>query len=104
MHLKLKFLSFRLIPSRWVSAYKVPTKVRTRIVAKDLNPDDNARKLGISSPTPSIESLRALLAVSSRRGMRVKSLDVAHAFMHTPSVREVIVLRLPLSISTLFVW
>ena len=35
--LKAQNPHLRLIPSRWVSAYKSPTRVRARIVAKDLN-------------------------------------------------------------------
>ena len=52
--LKKKHPLMRVIPSRWVSAYKSETRVRVRIVAKDLNKGISARKLGISSPTPSI--------------------------------------------------
>ena len=57
--LKKKKPSMRVIPSRWVSAYKSETRVRVRIVAKDINKGVSARKLGISSPTPSIEGKTA---------------------------------------------
>ena len=50
----------RLIQSRWVGAYKTATRVRTRIVAKDIAKGSSARKLGISSPTPSIEALHTI--------------------------------------------
>ena len=53
--LKKKHPLMRVILSRWVSAYKSESRVRVRIVAKDLNKGISARKLGISSPTPSIE-------------------------------------------------
>lgn len=90
----------RLIPSRWVAAYKSPTRVRTRIVAKDLNRGVSARKLGISSPTPSVDGLHFVLALAARRGWQLKSLDVAHAFMHSPiPKKECIVLQLPQSVS-----
>ena len=90
----------RLIQSRWVAAYKSSEKVRTRIVAKDLNRGLSARKLGISSPTPSIESLHTILSMSARRGWRLKSMDVNSAFMHSPLPDgEWIVLKLPLSVS-----
>ena len=46
--LKAQNPHLRLIPSRWVSAYKSPTRVRARIVAKDLNRGVSARKLGTS--------------------------------------------------------
>ena len=90
----------RLIQSRWVAAYKSSEKVRTRIVAKDLNRGLSARKLGISSPTPSIESLHTILSMSARRRWRLKSMDVNSAFMHSPlPTDEWIVLKLPLSVS-----
>ena len=45
----------RLIPARWVCARKSATKVRSRIVAKDIA-HGPARKEGFSSPTPSQDS------------------------------------------------
>ena len=98
--LKKKNPGMRVIPSRWVSAYKSETRVRVRIVAKDINKGVSARKLGISSPTPSIEGLHFILSLSSRRALRLKALDVSHAFMHSPlPYGLVIVLKLPLSVS-----
>ena len=98
--LKKKNPHLRLIPSRWVAAYKSPTRVRTRIVAKDLNRGTSARKLGISSPTPSVDGLHFVLALAARRGWQMKGLDVSHAFMHSPiSKKECIVLQLPQSVS-----
>ena len=43
--LKKKNPNMRVIPSRWVSAYKSETRVRVRIVAKDINKGVSARKL-----------------------------------------------------------
>ena len=35
-------------------------------------------------PTPSIESLHFVWSLASRRALRLKGLDVSHAFMHSP--------------------
>ena len=99
--LKKKNPSMRVIPSRWVSAYKTETRVKIRIVivAKNINKGVSARKLGISSPTPSIEGLHFVLSLASRRALRLKGLDISHTFMHFPlPYGLVIVLKLPLSI------
>ena len=98
--LKKKHPLMRVIPSRWVSAYKSETRVRVRIVAKDLNKGISARKLGISSPTPSIEGLHFVFTLAAQRALRLKGFDVSHAFMHSPLPHGlVIVLKLPLSVS-----
>ena len=90
----------RLIRCRWVGAYKTATRVRARIVAKDIAKGSSARKLGISSPTPSIEALHTILALASTRGLKLKAMDVDHAFMHSPlPPQDVVVLKLPLSVS-----
>ena len=90
----------RLIQSGWVGAYKTATRVRTRIVAKDIAKGSSARKLGISSPTPSIEALHTILALASTRGLKLKAMDVDHAFMRSPlPPQDVVVLKLPLSVS-----
>ena len=68
-NLKQKFPSLRLITCRWVSAYKSEERVRCRIVAKDIKRGTSARSLGFSSPTPSIEGLRAMLCLSANRGL-----------------------------------
>ena len=90
----------RVIQSRWVCAYKGETRVRCRIVAKDFNRGSSAKSLGFSSPTPSIESVHLVLAIACKRGYRLRSLDISHAFMHSP-IRggTKIVLKLPLSVS-----
>ena len=64
--LKKKHPLMRVIPSRWVSAYKNESRVRVRIVANDLNRGISARKLGISSPTPSIEGLHFVLTLADK--------------------------------------
>ena len=98
--LKSEHPTMRVIASRWVSAYKTEDRVRTRIVVKDIARGLSARKLGISSPTPSIESLHAILAMSATRGYRLLGLDVNHAFMHSPlPSSEHITIEMPLSVS-----
>ncbi len=88
-----------IIPSRWVSAFKSAARVSTRIVAKDINRGVSARMLG-SSPTPSVEGLHVVLALSAKRSFKLKSLDVAHAFMHSPIPdTELIWLQLPQAVS-----
>ena len=95
-----KHAGLRIIPSRWVAAYKSESRVRVRIVAKDIARGISARALGISSPTPSIEGLHFLLSLSAQRGLRLKSLDVSHAFMHSPLPPNLyIILKLPQSVS-----
>ena len=99
-NLQKKHAGLRIIPSRWVAAYKSESRVRVRIVAKDLNRGMSARALGISSPTPSIEGLHFVLSLSAQRGIRLKSLDVSHAFMHSPLPPNLyIILKLPQSVS-----
>ena len=99
-NLRQKFSTTRLITCRWVSAYKSDQRVRCRIVAKDIKRGTSARSLGFSSPTPSIEGLHAILPIVANRGYLFRSLDVAHAFMHSPMPKnEHVVLRLPLSVS-----
>ena len=99
-NLKQKYPSLRLITCRWVSAYKSEERVRCRIVAKDIKRGTSARSLGFSSPTPSIEGLHATLTLAANRSYLFRSLDVAHAFMHSPMPKdEHVVLRLPLSVS-----
>ncbi|CAK9021256.1 Copia protein (Gag-int-pol protein) [Cleaved into: Copia VLP protein [Durusdinium trenchii] len=95
-----RFPSARLISSRWVAAFKSAERVRTRIVAKDFNRGQSARSLGFSSPTPSIEALHLILAISATRRYLLRSLDISHAFMHSPLGKDMhVVLKLPLSVS-----
>lgn len=83
----------------WLSAaYKSPERVRCTIVAKDIRKGTTARYLGFSSPTPSIEGLHCLLTMSANRNFRLNSVDIAHAFMHSPMpAGEHVCLKLPLS-------
>ena len=93
-----KFPSARSSPR--VAAFKSAERVRTRIVAKDFNRGQSARSLGFSSPTPSIEALHLILAISATRRYLLRSLDVSHACMHSPLGKDMhVVLKLPLSVS-----
>ena len=79
-----KHAGLRIMPSRWVAAYKSKFRVWVRIVAKDIARGISVRALGISSPTPSIEGLHFVLSLSAQRGLRLKLLDVLHAFIDLP--------------------
>ena len=96
--LKAENPGLRVIQSRWVCAFKTQERVRARIVVKDYNHGATAKSLGFSSPTPSIESLHLILAISATRRYRLRSLDIGHAFMHSPLNSKVII-KLPLSVS-----
>ena len=99
-NLKQKYPNMRVITCRWVAAFKSPERVRCRIVAKDIKKGTTARSLGFSSPTPSIEGLHCMLTMSANRNFRLKSVDIAHAFMHSPMPEgEHVCLKLPLSVS-----
>ena len=99
-NLKQKHPGVRVIGCRWVSAFKSDTRVRCRIVAKDLARGSSAKALGFSSPTPSIEGLHLFLTLAANRNHRLLAVDVSHAFMHSPIPKdEWIILRMPLSVS-----
>ena len=90
----------RVISSRWVVAKKSAERVRARVVAKDINRGVAARAMGYSSPTPSTESLNMVLTWAALHDWRLTSLDISHAFMHSPLPdSETIILKLPQSIS-----
>ena len=90
----------RIIQSRWVVARKSDVKVRARIVAKDIRKHQSARQMGYSSPTPSVESLHVILAHAAVNDFALRSLDISHAFMHSPLPQsETIILKLPQSVS-----
>ena len=94
--------NLRVIPARWVTAFKTESRVRARVVAKDVRSKQSARELGFSSPTPSTEVLHIVLAISATRGWRLRALDVSHAFMHSPLPGGMrIILKLPQSISSI---
>ena len=89
----------RLIPARWVCARKSATKVRSRIVAKDIA-HGPARKEGFSSPTPSQDAFMLLVSLMAIHNLRGCAADIGHAFMRSPLTSKVpIVLKLPLSVS-----
>ena len=91
----------RVIASRWVVARKSDTRVRARIVAKDIARGPTAKQLGYSSPTPSVEGLNMVLSVIAEHDFCIRGLDISHAFMHSPLGNESVVLKMPLSVSTL---
>ena len=94
--------SSRIVASRWVCARKSDTRVRCRMVGKDFNHGGSARQLGYSSPTPSNESMHLLLCLAGLKDFRLRTLDIAHAFMHSPlPENQLVILKLPLSISHL---
>ena len=97
----IKVISFRWVPN---SKPEADEGVRARIVVRG---QKTARQEGISSPTPSIESLRLLLGAATGmwtggRGFNLYAIDVSQcqAFMNSPLTVKVCV-RLPSSISTL---
>ena len=95
--LKQAHPSARIIQARWVVARKSDVKVRA---AKDIKKHQTARQLGYSSPTPSVESLHVILAHAAVSDFYLRSLDICHAFMHSPLLKEEsIVLKLPQSVS-----
>ena len=61
-----------------------------------------ARALGISSPTPSVESLRVLLGVTCGAWgcppMGLFAIDVSQTFMNAPLEKHHVVVRLPTSL------
>ena len=98
--LKVRFSHARIIQSRWVVARKSDVRVRARVVAKDIARGATARQLGYSSPTPSAEGLNMMLTYAAVHDLRLRSLDISHAFMHSVLPKsECIILKLPQSIS-----
>ena len=94
--------TLKIIPSRWVTTQKTPTTVRARIVIKDVagKNSESARTLGISSPTPSADALFTVLGVAGCRDCVIAGADVSHAFMATPLRERDVVMKFPLSVST----
>ena len=94
-----------VLASRWVTNEKEDTDgteiVRSRLVVKDFRGSRRARSLEISSPTPSVEALRTVLAYAGRNDWELASLDVSQAFMHTPLKQRKACVGQPLSISFL---
>ena len=76
----------KILTSRWVTTHKViegQDGVRSRIVVKDFA-STKAKASGVSSPTPSTEGFKAVLALAAEHKMFLTGLDVSAAFMHTP--------------------
>ena len=93
---------FRVIPSRWVTVQKTKDTVRARVVIKDLaKGSETARSLGISGPTASSDSLGILVGVAGRRNWFLGAYDVASAFMSTPLKRKNVIIKMPLSVSSI---
>ena len=93
----------KIICCRWVTNAKVikdKMGVRARIVVKHVAVGPKAKTFGISSPTPSAESIKVALAVRGFSNSYVWTRDWSAAFMHTPlnNSRKSIV-KLPVSIS-----
>ena len=57
--------------------------MRSRIVVKDFA-STKAKSSVVSSPTPSTEGLKSVLALAAQEKMFLTGLDVSAAFMHTP--------------------
>ena len=95
----------RIIPCRWVMSAKQledgSEGVRARCVAQEIAAGrGTAASLGISSSTPSAESLRTLLALAGKENHAISTLDVSTAFMHSPLPRRVkAIVRLPQDLS-----
>ena len=97
-----KLHNTKILTSRWVTNFKIiemKDGVRARVVVKDFA-DSKAKATGVSSPTPSTEGLKSVLALASRFHMYLTSLDVSAAFMHTPLRSHCkYVIKLPLSVT-----
>ena len=96
-------VNFQTIGCRWVTTRKTVDTVRSQIVPKDVAEKNmpSARSLGISSPTLSSDAMFLLLGLAGCRDYAVGSVDIAHAFMATLlRVRDVII-KLPLSVSSM---
>ena len=103
-NLKLKepTILFHVIGTRWVTVQKTEATVRSRMVIKDVaRHAASARALGISSPTPSSDALSFLIGLAGARDWVLGSADAGHAFMATPLRVQDVVIKFPLSVSTL---
>ena len=96
-------LEIKVITCRWVTTRKTVDTVRSRIVIKDIaqKGSESARSLGISSPTPSADAFMLVVGLAAVYDFVIMSADVAHAFMATPLRVRDVVIRLPLSVSTM---
>ena len=93
-----------VIGSRWVLTRKQnqegKTICRARCVAQQVAHGASASNLGISSSTPSLESLRAVLAAICMFNLMSATLDISAAFLNSPLPANVTaILRLPADVS-----
>ena len=91
------------IGTRWVINPKMiegKPDVRSRLVVQQVATGPSAASLGISSNTPSLEAVRALLGLASTEGMACMTLDAGTAFLHSdlPDGHHAVI-RLPADIS-----
>ena len=78
----------RIIQSRWVVARKSDVEgPGTNRGQRTFGNISQLRQMGYSSPTPSVESLHVLLAHGAVNDCALRSLDISHAFMHSPYLK-----------------
>ena len=99
--------SIHIIGCRWVLGRKIRVsvkdgktteteEVRARCVVQDLRNGSSAVHSGFSSPTASVESFKALIAVAGYWGLCLLTGDVSTAYMSSPLPRHIkAVVRLP---------
>ena len=94
--------SCRVIPCRWVTVDKGGDVTRARIVIKDCKSQsgESARSLGISSPTPSSDALQLIIGLSGLWDLTLGGADVTAAFMATPLRKRDVVVKLPMSLTS----
>ena len=100
-----KELGLRIIGSRWVLTSKtidgLDNQCRARCVVQDVATGSlSAQHLGISSSTPSVESLRSFLAACHHFNLWLAGLDVSTAFLHSElpaGIRSIV--RMPADVS-----
>ena len=74
--------------------------VRARAVVQEIARGKTAQELGISSATPSCESLRAFLSEAASTNAELYSVDISTAFMHAPlSGDKPVIVRMPADMS-----
>ena len=96
-----KKVGTKILTARWVTNFKIVLSqdgVRARIVIKDFA-TSKAKSIGASSPTPSVEGLKCVLAIAARNAMYLTALDVSAAFMHTPLKEKKYCIKMPLSVT-----
>ena len=96
-----KRVGTKILTARWVTNFKIvlgQDGVRARIVIKDFA-TSKAKSIGASSPTPSVEGLKCVLAIAAQNAMYLTALDVSAAFMHTPLKEKKYCIKMPLSVT-----